>query len=68
MIARELTEFFASMSPDGGAVCQREGAITFLSNVNACYARACLEEIGFRDVPYSEDQAFGREMLEAGSA
>ena len=66
MIARELTEFFASMSPDGAPVCQRNGAITFLSNVNACYARACLAEIGFQDVPYSEDQAFGRDMLAAG--
>jgi glycosyltransferase involved in cell wall biosynthesis len=66
MIARELTEFFAAMSPDGAAVCQHAGAITFLSNVNACYARACLAEIGFRDVPYSEDQAFGRDMLAAG--
>ena len=66
MIARELTEFFATMSPDGEAVAQRAGAITFLSNVNACYSRACLEEIGFQDVPYSEDQAFGREMLDAG--
>jgi glycosyltransferase involved in cell wall biosynthesis len=66
MIARELTEFFATMSADGTPVCQRAGAITFLSNVNACYARACLKEIGFRDVPYSEDQAFGRDMLAAG--
>jgi glycosyltransferase involved in cell wall biosynthesis/GT2 family glycosyltransferase len=66
MIARELTEFFASMSPDGGAVLQGPGAITFLSNVNACYSRACLREIGFRDVPYSEDQAFGTDMLAAG--
>jgi len=66
MIARELTEFFTAMSPDGEPVRQLAGAITFLSNVNACYARACLEEIGFRDVPYSEDQAFGRDMLAAG--
>ena len=50
MIARELTEFFARLDP----------AEPFLSNVNACYRRACWEEIGFEDVPYSEDQAFGR--------
>ena len=66
MIARELTEFFASMSPDGIPVRQEAGAITFLSNVNACYARSCLEEIGFREVAYSEDQAFGRELLATG--
>jgi glycosyltransferase involved in cell wall biosynthesis/GT2 family glycosyltransferase len=66
MIARELEEFFAGFSPGGEPVIQRAGDPTFLSNVNACYARACLEEIGFRDVPYSEDQAFGADMLAAG--
>jgi SAM-dependent methyltransferase/glycosyltransferase involved in cell wall biosynthesis len=52
MIARELTEFFAGLDP----------AAPFLSNVNACYRRACWEEIRFEDVPYAEDQAFGRAM------
>jgi len=66
MIARELEEFFAGFTPDGGPVVQRQGDASFLSNVNACYARSCWEEIGFRDLPYSEDQAFGREVLEAG--
>jgi glycosyltransferase involved in cell wall biosynthesis len=66
MIARELTEFFAGFSPDGGPVVQRRGDPSFLSNVNACYARACWEEIRFRDVAYSEDQAFGADMLDAG--
>lgn len=68
MIARELTEFFASFSPDGQAVVQRAGDASFLSNVNACYARACWEEIRFRDVGYAEDQAFGSDMLLAGWA
>ena len=45
---------------------QRRGDPTFLSNVNACYARACWEELRFPDVAYSEDQAFGSAMLEAG--
>ncbi len=66
MIARELEEFFAGFSPGGESVIQRAGDPTFLSNVNACYARACLQEIGFRDVPYSEDQAFGADLLAAG--
>lgn len=66
MIARELSEFFASFSPDGRPVVQHRGGETFLSNVNACYARACWEEIRFRDVAYSEDQGFGRDMLQAG--
>jgi glycosyltransferase involved in cell wall biosynthesis/GT2 family glycosyltransferase len=68
MIARELCEFFAGFAPDGHAVVQRKGDPSFLSNVNACYARACWQEIRFRDVGYSEDQAFGADMLAAGWA
>ncbi len=52
----------------GRRCCQRRGDPTFLSNVNACYARACWEEIRFREVPYSEDQAFGSDLLAAGWA
>ena len=66
MIARELLEFFAGFAPDGTPVVQRDGDPTFLSNVNACYERACWEEIRFREIPYSEDQAFGEDMLAAG--
>ncbi len=66
MIARELTEFFAGFAPDARPVMQRSGDPTFLSNVNACYRRACWEEIRFRDLGYAEDQAFGAEMLAAG--
>lgn len=66
MIARELSEFFASFSSDGLPALQHPGGESFLSNVNACYLRDCWEEIRFRDVPYSEDQAFGRDMLSAG--
>ncbi len=66
MIARELTDFFAGFAPDGRPAAQRTGDLSFLSNVNACYARACWEEIRFRDVAYAEDQAFGADMLEAG--
>jgi O-antigen biosynthesis protein len=66
MIARELTEFFATFSPGGAAVLQRPGDPAFLSNVNACYARECWAELRFRDVAYAEDQAFGRDLLAAG--
>ena len=66
MIARELAEYFASMSPDGLPQVHSDGGLTFLSNVNACYLRECWEEIRFADVAYSEDQAFGRAMLDAG--
>ncbi|HEY1832983.1 MAG TPA: glycosyltransferase [Solirubrobacteraceae bacterium] len=66
MIARELTEFFAGFSPAGGPVVQEPGDSSFLSNVNACYRRACWEQVRFRDLAYAEDQAFGADMLAAG--
>ena len=66
MIARELVEFFATFAPDGQPHVQRAGDAAFLSNVNACYARECWKQIGFRDVGYAEDQAFGEDMLTAG--
>ena len=69
MIARELTEFFGSFALDGadpGPTVQRREIRRFLSNVNACYARACWEEIRFREIAYSEDQAFGADLLAAG--
>jgi glycosyltransferase involved in cell wall biosynthesis/GT2 family glycosyltransferase len=66
MIARELDEFFASMAPDGSPALHRAGDLPFLSNVDASYSRACWEEVRFADLPYAEDQAFGRAMLERG--
>jgi len=67
MIARELSEFFDGFAaPGGGVAVQHRGDPTFLSNVNACYRRACWEQVHFRDLPYSEDQAFGRDALAAG--
>jgi glycosyltransferase involved in cell wall biosynthesis/GT2 family glycosyltransferase len=66
MIARELTEFFATFSADGEPVVQHRGDPSFLSNVNACYARACWQELRFRELAYSEDQAFGADLLAAG--
>ena len=66
MIARELEEFFAGFAPEGRPAIQRHGDVAFLSNVNACYARACWSELRFPDIAYAEDQAFGRAMLDAG--
>ena len=60
MIARELTEFFATFGTAPRVF--EPGDPTFLSNVNAAYRRACWDEIRFDDVPYSEDQAFGRAL------
>ena len=63
MIARELTEFFATFAPpDAAPRVFGPDDPTFLSNVNAAYRRACWEEIRFDDVAYSEDQAFGRAL------
>lgn len=62
MIARELTDFFGSF-PAG--VHGTEDPV-FLSNVNACYRRACWEQVRFADVAYAEDQAFARAMVEHG--
>ncbi len=66
MIARELLEFFAGFGAE--PVLQRAGDPTFLSNVNACYRRRCWSALRFRDVAYSEDQAFGADLLAAGWA
>jgi O-antigen biosynthesis protein len=66
MIARELTEFFASFSEGGALQLQDASGPSFLSNANAAYRRECWAQIRFRDVAYSEDQAFGRDMLAAG--
>ena len=64
MIARELTEFFATFAAGDAPRVFGPGEPTFLSNVNAAYRRACWEEIRFAAVPYSEDQAFGRALAE----
>lgn len=67
MIARELERHFAGFAAaDGGPAVQSPGDEPFLSNVNAAYRRDCWEQIRFRNVPYSEDQAFGRDLLAAG--
>jgi glycosyltransferase involved in cell wall biosynthesis len=71
MIARELESFFAGFSPDGLPAIQRSAGEDswhpgFLSNANAAYRREALERIPFRDVPYAEDQAFARDLFDAG--
>jgi len=67
MIARELTEFFATFAaPDAAPRAFGAADATFLSNVNAAYRRACWEAIRFDDVPYSEDQSFGHALAADG--
>ncbi|MFT4034531.1 MAG: glycosyltransferase [Patulibacter sp.] len=63
MVARELTEYFATFAAAGGGARRFEpGDPTFLSNVNAAYRRGCWAELRFDDLAYSEDQAFGRKL------
>lgn len=71
MIARELTDFFGPMSPDGRVQVQERAdwpgwQVGFLSNANAAYRRSALEQIPFRDVEYAEDQAFARDAFDGG--
>lgn len=40
--------------------------LTFFSDVNSAVRRRTIEKIPFRDVPYAEDQALGRDVIEAG--
>jgi glycosyltransferase involved in cell wall biosynthesis len=76
MVARELTEFFASLSPDGsprvdrvpGAEDVRPGPVTFYTDANGCVARAAWERVRFRPVRYAEDQLLALDMLRAGFA
>jgi glycosyltransferase involved in cell wall biosynthesis len=64
MIARELRDFFAGFAgPENGiARVFPRGDAPFLSNVNACYRRACWSELRFQDVAFAEDRAFAREL------
>lgn len=61
-----LLDFFAGMGPDDSPTLHGQGDITFFSDVNGCIARSVWEQIPYRDLDYAEDQAFGKDVLEAG--
>jgi len=76
---RDSMEFFAAMGPadqptvrsiaegEGRQEYQRnEGIIGFYSDVNSCLRKSVWEKIPYRPLDYAEDQAFGRDILEAG--
>jgi glycosyltransferase involved in cell wall biosynthesis len=77
-VARELTEYFASMSPNGEVVIDRATAggawrgvserATFFTDANGAVARWAWERVPFPDVPYAEDRLLALRMLEAGFA
>jgi rhamnosyltransferase len=81
MVARELTEWFASFSPDGSvridrlnrderaiAVIELLGPRGFFTDANGCVLRSAWETVPFRDVPYAEDHVLAHDMLRAGFA
>ena len=76
MVRRELTEFFAGMSPDGRprvdrglpAEARRPGPVTFYTDANGCIARRAWERVPYRPVTYAEDQLLALDMLAAGFA
>lgn len=43
-----------------------EGIIAFYSDVSSCLRKSVWEKIPYRPLAYAEDQAFGRDILEAG--
>jgi rhamnosyltransferase len=75
-VTRELTEFFASLSPDGTpridrglrAEDRRPGPVTFFTDANSCVARWAYAHVPFRPVTSAEDQVLALDMLAAGYA
>ena len=80
-VARELIEWFGSLSPDGTPRLDRLaddarelppaellGPRGFFTDANGCVARAAWESVPFRPVAYAEDHALAHDMLRAGYA
>jgi GT2 family glycosyltransferase len=76
MVVREITEFFASLSPEGRPRVdrglrdedRRPGPRTFFTDANSCVARWAWERVRFRHVACAEDQMLATDMLAAGFA
>jgi rhamnosyltransferase len=77
LLKYEIQGVFAGLGPDFGtsvfykdASLSDEGALAalgFYSDVNSAARRDFLvETIPYRDVPYAEDQLFGRDLIDAG--
>lgn len=75
---RDMEEFFLMMGPpdeattrylDGSADGRgeaEEGIVGFYSDVNSCLRKSVWEQVPYRPLAYAEDQAFGRDILQAG--
>jgi glycosyltransferase involved in cell wall biosynthesis len=81
MVARELTDWFSSLSPDGAVRIDRLGESErslpaeallgrrgYFTDANGCVARAAWETVRFRRVFYAEDHVLAHDMLRAGFA
>lgn len=75
-VKRDVAKVFAGFGPDTAVLLQRRTptlsddasrqAMSFFSDVNSAVRRSVMERIPFRDVAYAEDQAFGRDVIDAG--
>ncbi|HWF54045.1 MAG TPA: glycosyltransferase family 2 protein [Solirubrobacteraceae bacterium] len=81
MVARELTSWFQSFSPDGTPRIDRLapdergiaarallGARGYFTDANGIVARAAWESVPYRAIAYAEDHALAHDMLRAGYA
>ncbi len=81
MVARELTEWFQRLSPDGLPAIERLapserhipavellGPRAFFTDANGCVAREAWRSVPFRSVAYAEDHMLALDMLRAGHA
>jgi rhamnosyltransferase len=81
MVARELTQWFGSFSPDRTTRIDRldpgerdiparalMGPRGFFTDANGCVVRAAWESVPFRPVAYAEDHMLALDMLHAGYA
>ena len=81
MVARELTEWFQRLSPDGLPSVERLapderrtearqllGPRAFFTDANGCVAREAWRSVPFRPVAYAEDHMLALDMLRAGHA
>ncbi|HKP90880.1 MAG TPA: glycosyltransferase family A protein [Thermoleophilaceae bacterium] len=76
MVARELTEFFASLSPDGRIRIdrglreedRRPGPVAFFTSANGCVARWAWERAPFPPVGSGEDHGLAVALMSTGLA
>jgi glycosyltransferase involved in cell wall biosynthesis len=76
MVARELTEFFTSLSPNGRVRIdrglreedRRPGPVPFFTSANGCVARWAWERVRFPPVGSGEDHALSVALMSLGLA